>query len=293
MKKGMAMEGFILPDGTVKPSYVYDDAEVKAAIQTNKDNIDNLDSRVDALEEHGGAEDPTKADKVVGATSGNLASLDENGNLQDSGKKPADFANAIHIHNEIVETDADYGGESRVKCRNYEGAGSIKFYVQDGQGEVLDSEINTGNIANLNRALATPSSIPENDSTKLITSEAVYDALLGKMDDLRSMRITYDRVEEGFVVSESDKAVLVTFRNSVPADTFVPVLVSLYDNDTKDSDLFGLAKWSEEQQATATDINILVVIGKYYFFVNGDYQDIEDISFTGWTRTAKGQSFFS
>ena len=33
-----------------------------------------------------------KADKVVGATAGNLAGLDENGNLVDSGKKADDFA---------------------------------------------------------------------------------------------------------------------------------------------------------------------------------------------------------
>ena len=33
----------------------------------------------------------TKADKVSGATNGNLAGLDSNGNLMDSGKKPADF----------------------------------------------------------------------------------------------------------------------------------------------------------------------------------------------------------
>jgi len=33
-----------------------------------------------------------KADKVANATSGNLAGLDSNGNLTDSGKKPADFA---------------------------------------------------------------------------------------------------------------------------------------------------------------------------------------------------------
>lgn len=33
-----------------------------------------------------------KADKVSGATNGNLASLDSNGNLADSGKAPSDFA---------------------------------------------------------------------------------------------------------------------------------------------------------------------------------------------------------
>ena len=39
-----------------------------------------------------------KADKVLAAVSGDLAALDENGNLTDSGKKAADFANASHTH---------------------------------------------------------------------------------------------------------------------------------------------------------------------------------------------------
>jgi hypothetical protein len=39
-----------------------------------------------------------KADKVSGATSGNFAGLDANGNLTDSGKKTADFAAASHNH---------------------------------------------------------------------------------------------------------------------------------------------------------------------------------------------------
>ncbi len=38
-----------------------------------------------------------KADKVTGATTGNLAGLDSNGNLTDSGSKPGDFAQASAI----------------------------------------------------------------------------------------------------------------------------------------------------------------------------------------------------
>lgn len=38
-----------------------------------------------------------KADKVSNATSGNLAALDENGNLVDSGVKPADFATVEQV----------------------------------------------------------------------------------------------------------------------------------------------------------------------------------------------------
>lgn len=46
-----------------------------------------------------GGPDYNKADKVSEATAGNLAGLDENGNLTDSGKKASDFAEAEHEHN--------------------------------------------------------------------------------------------------------------------------------------------------------------------------------------------------
>lgn len=44
-----------------------------------------------------------KADKVQGATAGNLAGLDGNGNLTDSGKKASDFAAASHSHTGYAE----------------------------------------------------------------------------------------------------------------------------------------------------------------------------------------------
>lgn len=316
MKKGTAMEGFIREDGTVRPIEHYDDTELRGKIQTNTDNINNLDSRVTELEEHGGVEDPTKADKVIGATAGNLASLDADGNLQDSGKAidqspTANSANLVtsggvktaldekadNIHT-LKYSDGSYESSISVGKLNRDddeldgaqvyGKDAIRLAVY-GNRVYIDGN----NINNLKRALEDPSYTPEDNATKLITSKAVYDALLGKIDNLRSMRITHTTVEDKFVVSESDKAVLVTFRNSAPADTFVPVLVSLYEDDTKESDVFGLAKWSEEQQPTAIDINILVVIGKYSFSANGDYQEIGDIRIAEWTRTVHGQSFFS
>lgn len=44
-----------------------------------------------------------KADKVQGATAGNFAGLDGNGNLTDSGKKASDFAAASHSHTGYAE----------------------------------------------------------------------------------------------------------------------------------------------------------------------------------------------
>ena len=53
----------------------------------------------------GSGPDYNKADKVPGATAGNLAALNENGNLMDSGKKASDFAAAEHGHDGYAPTN--------------------------------------------------------------------------------------------------------------------------------------------------------------------------------------------
>ena len=47
----------------------------------------------------------SKANKASSYTSGNLAALDSNGDLADSGKKPSDFANASHTHTKSQISD--------------------------------------------------------------------------------------------------------------------------------------------------------------------------------------------
>lgn len=63
-----------------------------------------------------------KADKVSGATTGNFASLDANGNLTDSGKKPSDFV-----------TPTDYATSSK--------AGLVKVSTSDGIGTTSKGSI--------------------------------------------------------------------------------------------------------------------------------------------------------
>ena len=48
-----------------------------------------------------------KADKVTGATTGNLAALDGEGNLTDSGKKPADFVAAEAGKRLMTDTEGE------------------------------------------------------------------------------------------------------------------------------------------------------------------------------------------
>lgn len=159
MRKGFAIEGYIQEDGTVRPLEHYDDTELREKIQTNTDNIDNLDSRVDALEEH----DDTKADKVEGATEDNFASLDENGNLQDSGKSPDDFASASHSHSKIIKTkdtitpvmEVNHYTPSTAPKQSYVGKGYLRLAIEDLSEVEFERKaiIDWGNIGNLARVL--------------------------------------------------------------------------------------------------------------------------------------------
>lgn len=106
MKEGMALEGFIRQDGTVKPLEKYDDTELREKIQTNTDDIDNLKSRVTAVE--GGTH--ISADGEI--TPGNLVEFSENNTLKDTGKKKTDFAPATgstayaaKVHSHIIAKD--------------------------------------------------------------------------------------------------------------------------------------------------------------------------------------------
>lgn len=68
------------------------EVEVKVNISADADN--QLELKADGLyvAKPASVDISGKADKVTGATAGNFAGLDENGNLTDSGKKPADFS---------------------------------------------------------------------------------------------------------------------------------------------------------------------------------------------------------
>ena len=59
-----------------------------------------------AREDHIHPSDTKKADKVSGATSGNFASLDANGNLADSGKKASDFLTEHQDISDLAKIDA-------------------------------------------------------------------------------------------------------------------------------------------------------------------------------------------
>lgn len=154
MKKGYAIEGYIVEDKTLRPIEKYDDTELRGKIQTNTDNIDNLDSRVSALE-HGAI--------IGGVTPGNLAAFDDEGKIVDGGPK------SQFDHNFIA--DDENNGISVA-----EGVIDIQLYDGETGGEL---SIPVDELPNLARALQDPAA-PAEDGNKLITNGQVYSALAGK-----------------------------------------------------------------------------------------------------------------
>lgn len=98
-------------------------AEFGTRLTTAETNISRAESRVDAaidtipqtVETAVTQSNSGKADKVANATNGNLAALAANGNLDDSGKKPSDFADAVQFANHKDNTDIHFTAAERAK----------------------------------------------------------------------------------------------------------------------------------------------------------------------------------
>jgi len=75
-----------------------------------------------------------KADKVTGAVAGNLAGLDANGNLTDSGKAPGDF----------LEAPATAGSAGQVLTADGEGGASWQDPTGGDPTEIIDDEAGSG-----------------------------------------------------------------------------------------------------------------------------------------------------
>ena len=86
------------PDGTWTKTD--ETVPIKTLINYTTDDVE-LQQMLDELQKEIEEDISGKADVVQGATSGNFAALNSNGNLADSGKKPTDFALANHTHPDL------------------------------------------------------------------------------------------------------------------------------------------------------------------------------------------------
>lgn len=108
-----------------------------------------------------------KADKVVGATEGNFAGLDKDGNLTDSGKKATDFAEASHNHDGVYapidhKHDDDYAAKGHKHT-----VSEIEDYATDVAGKI-DAKIST-------HSTSTPHLTTEDVNGQIDTKLNAYD----------------------------------------------------------------------------------------------------------------------
>ena len=235
------------------------------AFNTKADKVKNVVvGHLASLDENGNLQDSGKkpADfipNVSGATEGNLPQFDAAGNIQDSGKKPADFALVGHSHSAIFDTST----ESRISIQE----GGINIFIQ-GEGSGGETDIDANNIGNLHRALVTPSSIPENDATKLITSKAVYDAITTKAPYYGST-ISIDSDGNGNLPISNGGDVeryLNNFVSNTEVDKLYNIIVYFYKPTTygKSGNSYpGIAYWHISGQGNGTIVYICV--GDYIF----------------------------
>lgn len=190
-----------------------------------------------------------KADKVKNAVLGHLASIDANGNLVDSGSGVDEaieqgnmdlatcnavytalqgFAPSIHYHSEIKAPGA-FANYAYAKIQL--GASSPVFQLKVGGANDMAAqvEVNVDNIENLKIALKNPSTTPEDDATKLITSKAVYDAL-SNISPMGIYTVNYSSVS-----SENDS---ISIANSTAVGAYNSFVAFISDNSGRIVSIF-------------------------------------------------------
>ena len=241
------------------------------AFNTKADKVKNVVvGHLASLDENGNLQDSGKkpADfipNVSGATEGNLPQFNAAGNIQDSGKKPADFALVGHSHSAILDTST----ESRISIQE----GGINIFIQ-GEGSGGETDIDANNIGNLHRALVTPSSIPENDATKLITSKAVYDAITTKAPYYGSTISIESDGNGNLPISNGGdvERYLNNFVSNTEVGKLYNIIVYFYKPTTygkSGNSYSGIAYWNIEGQGDDTIVRIYV--GDYIFQATKGY----------------------
>ena len=231
------------------------------AFNTKADKVKNVVvGHLASLDENGNLQDSGKkpADfipNVSGATEGNLPQFDAAGNIQDSGKKPADFALVGHSHSAILDTST----ESRISIQE----GGINIFIQ-GEGSGGETDINANNIGNLHRALVTPSSIPENDATKLITSKAVYDAITTKAPYYGSTISIESDGNGNLPISNGGNVErdLNDFVSNTEIGKLYNIIVDFHKPNTNGHSYLGIAYWHISDQ---DDTIVRIYVGDYIF----------------------------
>lgn len=229
---------------TTSDGETFDIYDLDTRIKANAKSIEDTNTRIDVLLDDEGLTDTIdsikeiqeeldklgeavqleeqfakKADKVTGATAGNFAGLDANGNLTDSGKKAADFevAGAAAA---VLGTDDDDWDDVTVKGNRYK-INDIQNNILSKQGTQLEKLIEAVGY-------------PEADDTNL------YDVQQGDADTLAAAKEYADGLADNYDeagAAETVKTELIGTDDDNPSEVLtLKSLKKLIDNNANDID---------------------------------------------------------
>lgn len=242
---------------------------------------------------------------VPGATEGNIPKFDADGNLQDSGISAGLVGKEIHT---LEYNDCSY--ESRISAgklnRDDDELDGSSVYGKDaihlgvyGNRVFIDGD----NINNLKRALVTPSSAPEDDAAKLITSKAVYDAINEVKERIGTPTIIIDLYQDSgdsyyFLFGNSGDGINTTNINSVKnfiqttqQNTIVLCNVHVTHRSgasgvpDDEYNIPGYAMWSLLDDGRKIKVRLVVLGYVFSCEVVGDLNDADSYS-DHWTKTS-------
>ena len=134
-----------------------------------------------------------KADKVTGAAAGNLAGLDANGNLTDSGKAPGDF----------LEAPATAGSEGQVLTADGEGGASWQDPTGGDPTEIIDDTAGDGDTDKVWSADKSHSLLTQ------ITNGTIEENLLRSELPGTTVAVTFDSNENPATITHSKNHVTI------------------------------------------------------------------------------------
>lgn len=215
-----------------------------------------------------------KAAKVSGATNNNLAALDANGDLKDSGHGVTDSVSygssslitsgGVHAalqgkadKNKISET-AENGAYAMVEAETTD-KGQVTIGLKDAGDSSTDyTSLTKANIGNLKRALLNPDSTPTTNSDKLVTSGGVKAELESKANKV-------DVMYSVFEMSDADENIKLDNIFSDGHETSHFVLINRMGEQIKVSDFFytQYGELVENGQTLSADSTAIVKIIHY------------------------------
>lgn len=237
-----------------------------------------------------------KADKVAGATNGNFASLDSNGNLTDSGKKASDFATPSDIPDVSGFYTKPSGGipSSDMSSAVQSSLGKADSAYQKPSNGIPAEDIKSGVIPDVSGFYTKPSGgIPSTDMASAVQTS------LGKADS------AYQKPQGGIPASDIDPSAIpsptsIIDDNAGEGDTdkvlSADKVIEITDGLSEAIAMLGGNSYSEAVSfPNNTNINNEGTESASQYYVTTDYIDLENLSalcYTGYNGSTRAVHWY-